>query len=119
MKLAFLTLLSLLLFSCASKPTYEYREAPSIDASSMTAAIPVKLDNLQYPKKAARNGVEGWVYFEFELNESGEPRNIKVLDSHPEYIFVREATKSIRKWQFKKFPGIEKYRYLLEFKIAN
>lgn len=55
----------------------------------------------EYPRKAARNGEEGWVKIEFTITAQGEVIDPKVVASQPRRIFDRAALKAIRKWRFK------------------
>ena len=55
----------------------------------------------QYPQKAARNNIEGWVLVEFTVTARGTVEDIKVLDSKPPRIFDRAAVRAVMKWRFK------------------
>ncbi len=49
---------------------------------------------------AFHNGTEGWVRLEFELDASGKPVNIHVLESRPRRVFNRVAMKYLRTWRY-------------------
>lgn len=55
----------------------------------------------QYPLRAARRGIEGWVKVEFTVTETGTVADARVLESDPESIFDRAAIRAIYKWRFK------------------
>lgn len=55
----------------------------------------------QYPAKAARNGIEGWVSLSFSIDPTGRVTNIKVVDSHPNRIFDQAAKRAMKKWKYK------------------
>ncbi len=54
-----------------------------------------------YPRKAARNGEEGWVKLEFTITEQGTVIDPVVLDARPRRTFNRSAVAAIRQWRFK------------------
>ena len=54
-----------------------------------------------YPRKAARNGDEGWVKLEFTITEQGTVIDPVVLDARPRRTFNRSAITAIRQWRFK------------------
>ena len=59
----------------------------------------------QYPRKAAMQGIEGWVILQFDVTPSGTVSDVKVLSAKPPRIFNREAVKALRKWKYR--PKIE------------
>lgn len=77
----------------------------------------------QYPRKAARKKIEGWVKVEFSVLDDGTVVNINVLDAKPRRIFNRAAIRAISKWKFKplgKQSNIEKrFNQIIEFKLNN
>ncbi len=111
----------LILSSCTSEQRVEYR-APDLSKLENGGGIPVQITDPFYPSKAAINGQEGWVYFEFELNKNGNPVNLLVLDSYPGDVFVKNATTSIVQWTFDtnnvNRKNIKQY-YLMEFKLEK
>jgi len=89
-------------------------------------ATPDKIVEPKFPKKALYKGVGGWVRFQFDLDKQGTPRNIQLLDSFPEMLFVKNSMKAVEKWKFK--PALneknepiakEAMRYTMEFKIVG
>lgn len=79
----------------------------------------------KYPRDAAKEGVEGWVSFSFDINEVGGVENIVVLDASPKGIFEREARRALRKWKYRplivdgspqKNSGVTE---IVEFKISH
>lgn len=88
-------------------------------------AIPLVVIEPQYPRKAAMNGTEGWVRFEFTVAVDGSPKNITLIGSKPKRVFDRAAKKAIRKWKFKprvidgKAVEQPNMRYTMEFKLAQ
>ncbi len=55
----------------------------------------------QYPRQAARDGVEGYVKIQFTVNADGTVREAKVLESKPRGVFDAVAISAALKWKFK------------------
>lgn len=55
----------------------------------------------QYPREAARDGVEGSVLFELIINPDGTVKSARVLKAEPRGYFERAAMTAIYKWKFK------------------
>ena len=108
-----------ILTSCATSSPVVYSEPPSIEAYESHAATPLKISNPMYPIKAARQGINGWVYFEFDIDDEGRAKNLKVLDAHPGKLFVKNAINSINKWTFEPTNSHVKQRFILEFKVQK
>ncbi|PHS14976.1 MAG: hypothetical protein COA86_15045 [Kangiella sp.] len=109
----------LLLTSCNSKHKQNYREPPDVSTMNDGGAEPLTITNPRYPRHAAMNNVEGWVFLEFDLDENGHPTNLRVLDSSPGDIFVKGASDAIVKWTFSKNNTQNKSQYLMEFRLAD
>jgi len=58
-----------------------------------------------YPRKAAMQGIEGWVQLKFNITPSGSVSDVKILDSKPPRIFDRSAVRALLKWKYR--PKIE------------
>lgn len=52
----------------------------------------------RYPHHATG---EGWVKLSFDINASGEPVNIKIMDADPKRVFERSARRALSKWRYK------------------
>lgn len=55
---------------------------------------------LEYPRRAMRLGVEGFVKVGFDISENGRPWNIVVEDSQPKRMFDKSATKLVKGIRF-------------------
>ena len=55
---------------------------------------------LEYPRRAMRLGVEGFVKVGFDISENGRPWNIVVEDSQPKRMFDKAATKLVKGIRF-------------------
>lgn len=68
--------------------------APNVNLQPIVKVAP------QYPIKAEKDGLEGWVKLRFNINELGRVRDIELLSaSHPR-IFDRNAKRALQKWQY-------------------
>lgn len=66
-----------------------------------TASTPVVRIEPQYPRKAAMQGIQGWVRLSFDITAMGTVENVEVLDSQPKRIFDMEAKRALLKWKYK------------------
>lgn len=64
-------------------------------------AIPMVIIQPRYPRKAAMEGIEGWVKFKFTISPDGTPLNVELVDAQPRRVFERDARRAIYKWKFK------------------
>ena len=55
---------------------------------------------LEYPRRAMRLGVEGFVKVGFDISQNGRPWNIVVEDSQPKRMFDKAATKLVKGIRF-------------------
>ena len=55
----------------------------------------------KYPRKAARNGIEGYTKLEFDISPEGTPINISVIEAYPSAVFNSAAIKSFSSWRYK------------------
>ena len=70
-----------------------------------TGPAPLVRIEPQYPRKAAMQGIEGWVILQFNITASGTVSNIKILGAKPLRIFNKSAIQALRKWKYQ--PKIE------------
>lgn len=77
------------LIGCAATPLPD-----RADASLQARANPT------YPAYAAKNNIEGYVQMRFDIDEDGDPVNIKVINSVPEKIFDQAAIKALSNWKY-------------------
>ena len=55
---------------------------------------------LEYPRRAMRLGVEGFVKVGFDISSNGRPWNIVVEDSQPKRMFDKSATNMVKDMRF-------------------
>ena len=63
--------------------------------------IPLSRQPPQYPHKAARRRIEGWVRVSFRVTETGTVEDVVILDSDPPGVFEQAAVKAVYRWRFK------------------
>jgi len=87
-------------------------------------AIPMVIIQPRYPRKAAMEGIEGWVKFKFTISPDGSPKNVELIDAQPRRIFERDARRAIYKWKFKPNvvdgKAVEQHNmvYTMQFQLA-
>ncbi|MDQ7049941.1 MAG: TonB family protein [Enterobacterales bacterium] len=92
---------------------------PEISTFNDGGAIPISITNPRYPRHAAMNGIEGWVLFEFDLDNNGHPTNLKLIDSFPKDTFVKDASIAIVKWTFSNDNPSKRKQYLMQFQLEG
>ncbi len=65
------------------------------------APKPASRSALEYPKKARKNGVTGYVVMNILVSSSGRVEKVKVLESKPEGVFDDVAVSGVKSWEFK------------------
>lgn len=55
----------------------------------------------KYPEYAYANGLEGWVWLEFDIDESGAVTDITLIDSNPDKTFDKAIINAVKRWQYK------------------
>ena len=71
------------------------------DTSGYGDLTPLVRITPQYPREAARDGVQGSVLFELIINPDGTVKSARVLKANPRGYFERAAMGAIYKWKFK------------------
>ena len=67
----------------------------------LTLAI-IENMTLEYPRRAMRLGVEGYVVMGFDVSQNGRPWNIAVVESQPKRMFDKAAARAIKSMRFEK-----------------
>lgn len=63
--------------------------------------VPLSRQPPEYPYKAARRGIEGWVRVAFDVTATGTVENVEVIESDPPGVFDIAATRAVARWRFK------------------
>ncbi|WNO60768.1 M56 family metallopeptidase [Rheinheimera sp. MMS21-TC3] len=61
---------------------------------------PVTRIEPRYPLQAAKEGITGFVQFEFDVDAKGNVINAKVLKAIPSNVFEKEALNALQQWQY-------------------
>ena len=78
-----------------------------------------------YPTKAKRDGLEGYVTLTFDVDATGSPYNVKVIEANPRGVFDKSARKALRKWKYNpvikdgKAMEVFNQRVTLEFQLEG
>ena len=70
-------------------------------SSSDGDAIPMVWVQPLYPVRAQDQNIEGWVEVDFTITKLGTVKDVKVIESKPQYLFDRAAIRAIKRWKFK------------------
>ncbi|GIU40831.1 hypothetical protein TUM4438_02980 [Shewanella sairae] len=54
----------------------------------------------KYPEDAYHQGQEGWVWLEFDIDESGAVRDVSIIDAYPNNTFNRAIYNAVRRWRY-------------------
>ncbi|TVR01244.1 MAG: energy transducer TonB [Desulfovibrionales bacterium] len=75
--------------------------APSGPVAYSQSLTPISQVPPQYPVRARRQGISGWVRLEFIVNPDGSVRDISVVEAEPRKgIFDQEAVRALSRWRF-------------------
>ncbi|MTI63284.1 energy transducer TonB [Methylophaga sp.] len=81
----------------APAPAPQPVQGPIID----NEVVPLVRIPPQYPRVAARRGIEGVVTVQFIITKDGTVRDAKVIKAEPSNVFNDEAIEAVLKWKFK------------------
>lgn len=74
--------------------------------STIEEPIPIERKEPRYPKKAAREGREGWVRLNVVIDDNGNVSNIITKETSGSIDFTKSAIKAVKKWKYN--PAINK-----------
>lgn len=101
-------------------------EGPDIDFTGGEQDVrPLVRVAPRYPVDAARDGKEGWVKLNFDVDPSGAVSNIQVIKAEPAKVFNSAARRALAKWKYK--PRMENgqaiaqtgLQVVLEFRLTD
>ena len=76
-----------------------------LSAGSDTDVIPLVRIAPEYPPRALRRGIQGWVQVQFTITATGAVKDAKVVAADPPNLFDEAALRSIARWRYN--PKIE------------
>ncbi|MDC0598682.1 energy transducer TonB [Gammaproteobacteria bacterium] len=53
-----------------------------------------------YPPRALERGIEGYIVIEFDINETGQVVDPRVLYAEPSGVFERSALRALERWKY-------------------
>ncbi|MCY4157656.1 MAG: energy transducer TonB [Gammaproteobacteria bacterium] len=71
------------------------------DPAAEGEAIPIVRIDPQWPREALIDGTDGYVRFRVLIGADGSVKDTEVVDAAPGRLFVRNATRAVRRWRFK------------------
>jgi len=108
MKILFYSISMIVLLGCQSTPENTINRYESFCSNfkhddSLNKYYPSKAINRvhpEYPLRAAKKGLEGYVVFEFDISTEGQPVNINITESYPGNTFKSATTKALKQWRY-------------------
>lgn len=79
------------LMSCASSQSFVLEEAKEDGEYRLKNAAPV-----YYPAMAMKEGIEGWVELQYDINTKGDVQNIVVIQEQPKAVFTEAAISALK-----------------------
>ena len=71
------------------------------DPAAEGDVIPIVRIDPQWPREALLDGTEGYVRFRVLIGTDGSVVDTEVIEAEPGRLFVRNATRAVRRWKFK------------------
>lgn len=71
------------------------------DPAAEGDAVPIVRIDPQWPREALMDGTEGYVRFRVLIGTDGSVIDTEVVEAAPGRLFVRNATRAVRRWKFK------------------
>ncbi|MCG8441650.1 MAG: energy transducer TonB [Caulobacterales bacterium] len=96
----------------------DYTQPGDCRGGSRLAALDV--DEPDYPRRAYKKGLQGWVALRLDVDEKGRPRKVRVIDSLPKGPFDAGARSAVRKWRFQPpgEPGLTRCVVVLDYRFG-
>lgn len=101
-------------------------EMPALGKLAQTQQyMPISRVEPNYPLRALRNDIEGYVVLQFDIDTHGSPINISIVKAEPSNIFNREALRAVRRWKYQpyvvdgKAEIVKNQQTKVEFRIAK
>jgi protein TonB len=100
-------------------------QASEASAAQPAAAVgspqPTRRVPPEYPSRAQRRGIEGYVEVRFTILPDGsvDADSLRVIDAQPHHTFERAAMQAISGWQFPEAAGKREARQRLEFRLKG
>ena len=107
------------------KPTFADPYNPSscyeVDPEIGVIPVPTKRANPDYPMKALRKRITGWVLMEGSIGPDGHVTSAQVIESDPPGVFDSSALQAFRHWVYcppsPEIPYPESFEVTLRFQL--
>lgn len=96
-------------------------ESPAATSAEAGSPEPTRRVPPQYPSRAQRRGLEGYVEVRFTIRPDGsvDSGSLQVIEAQPRNVFERAAMKAVARWEFPEAEGLREARQRLEFKLEG
>lgn len=100
-------------------PAAASAEPASREPVDVGAIAPTRMVPPEYPPRARRRGLEGYVELEFVIRADGrvDASTIRVTDARPRNVFEDAARRAVAHWRFEPAEGLRSARQRLEFQL--
>ncbi len=75
-------------------------QAMKVQLKEVNHVKPVYRVEPKYPVSAAKEGVEGSVLLQFDIDRAGMVKNVEVVNASPAYVFDNVAKTALKQWQY-------------------
>lgn len=75
-----------------------YAEPGDCRGGAQLAAVDIPEPD--YPRRAFRQGQQGWVVLRLDIDAEGRAHNVRVVDAQPAGPFEGRARQNVREWRF-------------------
>jgi len=107
--------------AAAPAPVATPTPAPAPVAAEAARPVPrvLRQPTVRYPEQAMRQGIEGEVTLDFQIEADGSVSDVRVVESQPSNIFDREALQVIRRTRFEPPEQPMRARRTIEFNLQR
>jgi len=93
-------LLFVIAFPLAQAGDDDPEKSTAVVVSKGTDAVPVEREPPDYPVKALKDRIEGWVVVSMVVNPEGGTEDITILETSIDRYFEKAAIKAVEKWTY-------------------
>ncbi|MFD2437791.1 energy transducer TonB [Modicisalibacter luteus] len=95
--------------------------AASAASGEVASPQPTRRVPPEYPRRALRRGIEGYVEVRFTIQPNGrvDQGSLRVVEARPRNVFERAAMRAIADWHFPTASAPREARQRLEFKLEG
>lgn len=99
----------------------EARDPPAASPGEIGSPQPTRRVRPEYPARAQRRGLEGYVEVRFIIQPDGsvDQSSLRVVEARPRHVFDRAALQAIARWQFPEASRPRQARQRLRFRLEG